>query len=200
MSGIFCVLNDSLYVATGFNYLTVFTYCYRYDVTTNAWVPEPDFTCIAPGRLCAQGFVLNGHGYIQFGSNYDFTVQYNDMLEFGPSDTTFAVRVHVLGNDTSYCGNFNRVLSTGNNCTLWSTGVTASQIRVYTPGTYWGQLPDSCGILSDTIKIAQTPGVNLNLGNDTSVCTVQPVILNATTSAAAPAIYGKIVQHHQPIP
>lgn len=65
-----------------------------------------------------------------------------------------AVSPIFLGNDTSYCGSFSRVLSTGIASTLWSTGVIAPQITVTRPGTYWARDSSSCGVASDTINIS----------------------------------------------
>jgi gliding motility-associated-like protein len=90
-----------------------------------------------------------------------------------------------LGNDTIYCGSFTRTLSTGNDSTLWSTGVTASQITVTSPGTYWAEISNPCGSVSDTIVISQNPLPVVNLGNDTNICNSNPITLNATTVGAA---------------
>ncbi len=85
-----------------------------------------------------------------------------------------------LGNDTTYCGNFSRTLSTGNANTLWSTGVTAAQITVTAPGTYWASIINGCSAgASDTITIAQIASPVVNLGNDTSLCTGQSLQLDA---------------------
>ena len=84
-----------------------------------------------------------------------------------------------LGNDTAYCGPFSRVLSTGNPSTLWSTGVTASQITVNAAGTYWANITGSCGFSSDTIHLVQNPVPTVSLGNDTLLCSGQSLILNA---------------------
>ncbi len=85
-----------------------------------------------------------------------------------------------LGNDTAYCGAFSRTLSTGNTSTIWSTGVTASQITVNTAGTYWAQLSNSCGVSRDTIVLTQNPAASVSLGNDTALCNGQTLNLSAT--------------------
>jgi gliding motility-associated-like protein len=89
-----------------------------------------------------------------------------------------------LGHDTSYCGSFSRVLSTGNVNTLWSTGVTAPQITVTDSGTYWARISNSCGIATDTIEISQNPVPQVNLGNDTNLCPGNSLTLDATTASA----------------
>jgi gliding motility-associated-like protein len=89
-----------------------------------------------------------------------------------------------LGNDTTYCGSFSRVLSTGISTTVWSTGATASQITVSAPGRYWATITNACGTASDTITISENPLPVVNLGNDTNVCNSNPITLNATTTGA----------------
>jgi gliding motility-associated-like protein len=90
-----------------------------------------------------------------------------------------------IGNDTSYCGSFSRVLTTGNANTLWSTGVTASQITVASPGLYWAQNSNSCGTVRAAIIISENPLPSVSLGNDTSLCQGNNVILNAGNSGAS---------------
>lgn len=76
-----------------------------------------------------------------------------------------------LGPDTSYCGNFTQILTTGNANTLWSTGITAAQITVSTPGIYWASTSGGCGNSSDTIVISGgSPPPPVLLPNDTSYC------------------------------
>lgn len=90
-----------------------------------------------------------------------------------------------LGNDTSYCGTFSRTLSTGNGNTVWSTGVTASQITVTQPGKYWATISGSCGTASDTITISQSQGLIFSFGGNTSVCRNSTVTLDAGTGYTA---------------
>jgi gliding motility-associated-like protein len=60
-----------------------------------------------------------------------------------------------LGNDTIYCGDFSRVLSTGIPNTLWSTGQIGASITVNKAGKYWAQITNRCGIVQDTIAISE---------------------------------------------
>ncbi len=90
-----------------------------------------------------------------------------------------------IGNDTTYCGNFSQTLYTGNANTLWSTGVTASQITVTASGTYWASIFSGCGSgVNDTITISQNPNPVVNLGNDTVLCTGQTTALSAVNPGA----------------
>ncbi|HWB65170.1 MAG TPA: PKD-like domain-containing protein, partial [Chitinophagales bacterium] len=89
-----------------------------------------------------------------------------------------------LGNDTTYCGGFTRTLSSGYSGTTWSTGVTAAQITINSPGTYWARITTACGTITDTIVINQSQSPVVNLGNDTSLCTGQSLVLNAGNAGA----------------
>lgn len=89
-----------------------------------------------------------------------------------------------LGNDTTYCGNFSRVLSTGNAATTWSTGATGAQITVTAPGKYWATISNNCGSVSDTIVIHQNLLPVVNLGGDTNICNTNPITLNASSPGA----------------
>ncbi|MDB5228749.1 MAG: domain containing protein [Bacteroidota bacterium] len=89
-----------------------------------------------------------------------------------------------LGNDTSYCGSFTRVLSTGNATTTWSTGTTGAQITVTQPGTYIATITNACGVKKDTIILSQAAGPIVNLGRDTAICQGANITLNATTANA----------------
>ncbi|MBX7227785.1 MAG: gliding motility-associated C-terminal domain-containing protein, partial [Chitinophagales bacterium] len=75
-----------------------------------------------------------------------------------------------IGNDTTYCGNFSRVLTTGIPNTLWSTGQTGSSITVLQPGTYWAEVNQPCGKIRDSIVIGLNQSIQINIGNDTTYC------------------------------
>ena len=77
-----------------------------------------------------------------------------------------------VGNDTTYCNNFTRRLSSGRPSTHWSTGATGSFITVNAPGVYWVMDSNLCGKVSDTITLNQSaPPASFSLGNDTAYCT-----------------------------
>jgi hypothetical protein len=113
-----------------------------------------------------------------FGTNAPYGYYFLDDISVVPVNSALS-----LGNDTTYCGSFTRTLSTGNANTLWSTGVTASQITVTTPGTYWASLVNGCGAASDTIIISQNTAPVVSLGNDTAYCGTFSRVL-ATNNAA----------------
>lgn len=89
-----------------------------------------------------------------------------------------------LGSDTTYCGSFTQTLTVLNPNTVWSTGVTAAQITVSSGGTYSATVTNSCGSATDDIVITQNPSPVVNFGNDTTLCTGQLLLLDATNSGA----------------
>ena len=92
-----------------------------------------------------------------------------------------------LGNDTAVCSGTPFLLNatvSGAVSYLWSTGAQTPVISPALPGVYWVNVSAGSCHASDTIHIDSTGMVSLNLGNDTSVCSGTPFLLNATVSGA----------------
>ena len=91
-----------------------------------------------------------------------------------------------IGNDTTYCGTFSQILTTGNTQTNWTRNnvavTTAASITVSQGGTYIATVIGACGNASDTIIINNANALSLNLGRDTVLCTGQTLVLNATVA------------------
>ncbi|TAK33133.1 MAG: gliding motility-associated C-terminal domain-containing protein [Saprospiraceae bacterium] len=88
-----------------------------------------------------------------------------------------------LGHDTTLCGQpvFQRTLTapSGYDSYLWSNGDTLQSIEITTPGAYWVQATNICGVLSDTIQIVNQPLLTLDLGADTTRCIEGGFVLSA---------------------
>lgn len=85
-----------------------------------------------------------------------------------------------LGNDTTLCTGQSMVLNAGlfDNY-LWQNNSTNATFTAAAAGTYYVQVANSTGCTaSDTIQIT-TAGSQLNLGNDTEICSADSLILNA---------------------
>jgi gliding motility-associated-like protein len=89
-----------------------------------------------------------------------------------------------LPHDTTYCGPFSEILNTGIPSTIWSTGVTDSEITVTTPGTYTAAVTNRCGTTTASIILSENPIPVVNLGDDTSICTGTTKLLNAGNPGA----------------
>lgn len=91
-----------------------------------------------------------------------------------------------LGNDTTLCVGQSLVLdATQFNATYnWQDGSTSSVFSVSTPGTYWVSITPCSGLsYSDTIVVNYN-GLNLDLGNDTTLCVGETLDLNVYFSGA----------------
>ncbi|RQO32249.1 hypothetical protein DBR32_01165 [Taibaiella sp. KBW10] len=107
----------------------------------------------------------------------------------GCSDTSVAANVTVnpkpvvnLGNDTAVCGNVTLTLNAGNPgaAYLWNDNSTNSTLAAVNAGQYRVKVTNTFNCAtSDTINIAHLAVPVVNLGNDTMICHVQPLILNA---------------------
>ena len=87
-----------------------------------------------------------------------------------------------IGNDTTICQGNSLTLSAGNvgASYLWSTGATSQQIYVTNSGTYWVKVTNSNGCYArDTIIVNSITNLIVNLGNDTSICQGDELLLNA---------------------
>lgn len=91
-----------------------------------------------------------------------------------------------LGNDTILCEGETLILdaTTLNATYLWQDNSTNPTFNVQQQGSYWVQVTDNCGSVTDTINVSYYPVLNLKLGNDTTLCQGEPLRLDATTSNA----------------
>lgn len=90
------------------------------------------------------------------------------------------------GSDFSLCNSIPSIIDATNaNATsyLWNTGATTSSINVSNAGTYWVDI--SNGICTDRDSVIVTSNVTpiVNLGNDTSACALQPIVLLSNSSS-----------------
>ncbi len=91
-----------------------------------------------------------------------------------------------LGNDTIICPGQSIILGSNLTGTIftWSTGDTTQTINVNMPGIYWVTAgPPGCQG-SDTITITSAPAPVVNLGNDTTLCTGNTLLLDAGTHSS----------------
>lgn len=92
-----------------------------------------------------------------------------------------------LGTDTTLCQGDSLVLQTSlpNSQYLWNTGVVSNSITVKQPGIYWLKVNNGSCTVSDTITINfQTPPI-VQLGNDTTLCESDKLVLHATAPNAS---------------
>ncbi|MBT3208739.1 MAG: T9SS type A sorting domain-containing protein [Bacteroidetes bacterium] len=96
----------------------------------------------------------------------------------GSATDSISVEFHIpleinLGNDTTICNSDSLQLSIDNFLFFianWSTGETGLEIFVQDSGNYWVEVENACGIFSDTINLNLDFPIEVNLGNDTTIC------------------------------
>jgi len=91
-----------------------------------------------------------------------------------------------LGNDTALCAGSSLPLqaNVNNAAYLWSTGATTQTISVTQTGVYWVSVKNSACTITDTINVTfNTPPV-LSLGNDSTICPQQQLLLNPVVANA----------------
>jgi len=88
-----------------------------------------------------------------------------------------------IGNDTTLCEGDTLTLNvtTPNSTYRWQDSSHNPKIKVSKNGTYWVQISNSCGTISDTIQVNFIPKPINNLGKDTNLCVGNSLVLNAKT-------------------
>jgi hypothetical protein len=92
-----------------------------------------------------------------------------------------------LGNDTALCNGETLLLQSTlllQGAYLWSTGSTAATLNINTQGLYWLQVSNSGCAKSDSVIVTYKPNPAIDLGNDTTLCEGQTLLLDATNNNA----------------
>ncbi len=99
----------------------------------------------------------------------------------------FPVLSDFLGNDTMFCSTdsiqFN--LQLGASSYLWSNGSTDSSTTFYVADTVWLEVIKNGCTSRDSLIMTNHPIPSLNLGNDTTLCIYDSIILDATYMGAS---------------
>jgi len=91
-----------------------------------------------------------------------------------------------LGNDTTLCNGETLTLNstTANATYLWQDNSTNPTYTVSQPGTYWVDVTVNNCSAADSLNVSYIPAPLVNLGNDTSLCQGETLMLNTTTTNA----------------
>ncbi|MDM8161589.1 hypothetical protein QUH73_17370, partial [Labilibaculum sp. K2S] len=93
-----------------------------------------------------------------------------------------------FGDNQASCGGGNVILDAGNAGSIysWNTGETSQTIEVSTAGTYSVEVTNSFNCVeTDTVYVGFYANLAIDLGPDQTVCSGNPVVLNAGISGAA---------------
>lgn len=91
-----------------------------------------------------------------------------------------------LGQDTTICGSISIQLDALNpgSTYLWNDGSANQTLDITGPGSYWVEVTNNNCVSSDTIDIGLSPGAQVSLGNDTTLCVGTSLLLNAQNAGA----------------
>jgi gliding motility-associated-like protein len=91
-----------------------------------------------------------------------------------------------LGNDTTLCQEEVLILdaTTSNATYLWQDNSTNSTFNVIQQGAYWVEVTVNSNSVTDTINVNFNPIPTVDLGNDTTLCQGEVLILDETTPNA----------------
>jgi gliding motility-associated-like protein len=111
----------------------------------------------------------------QAGANND---GYYDSLYLAPVATSIPYSID-LGNDTTICTGQNITLdaTTSGASYLWSDNSTAATLNISSSGKYWVEVNANSCTFSDTINILFENTPIIELGNDTSLCDGDTMII-----------------------
>lgn len=120
------------------------------------------------------------------GGQYHVTTDNNGCINRDTINVLYSASSINLGNDTSICNSDTLLLdATSPGATyLWSDGSTDSTLKAFTTNTYWVEVTQGNCTVSDTINVTTLPVPVVNLGNDTTLCPNETLMLDATNSGA----------------
>jgi gliding motility-associated-like protein len=155
------------------------TVCQGEALTLNA--TTPNVTYLWQNNSTTPTFTVTQQGsyWVQVSDSCGSTID-TIIVNYNPIPTID------LGNDTTLCEGEILVLdaTTSNATYLWQDNSTNPTFNLNQQGTYWVQILDNCGSTKDTILINYNPLPTVKLGNDTTICEGEILILNATTPNA----------------
>lgn len=90
-----------------------------------------------------------------------------------------------LGNDTTLCPGASLLLdaSAFQGSYTWQDGSTGATFNANQAGIYWVAAANVCGMALDSIVVDYTPLISIDLGNDTTICDGDQVLLNSGLSS-----------------
>jgi gliding motility-associated-like protein len=91
-----------------------------------------------------------------------------------------------FGNDTLLCPAQTLLLDVTNDSAtyLWQNNSTNETYSVTQTGTYWARVENQCGITADTIAVNYINPPEVDLGNDTTLCNGETLLLDADNDSA----------------
>ncbi|HSI90377.1 MAG TPA: gliding motility-associated C-terminal domain-containing protein, partial [Adhaeribacter sp.] len=164
----------------------------RFELGNRAYVDsvEWNFGDPASGSFNTSKLFTPKHFYAAGGS---YNVQ--AIVHFNYASDTVNQTIHIpttivkpdFGPDTAICqGDTLRLNAYQFGATYeWQDSLTTDSVfYVTSPGNYWVQVSNGCGVRYDTINVAFDKPLSLNLGADTLLCPGQQLVLNVNANGA----------------
>lgn len=155
------------------------TFCQGQNITLNVTNPNASYVW--------QNGSTNPIYFVAFPGTYSVTVSINNCHD---SDSVVVNVIPLpqpnLGNDTMLCQGETLILdATNSNSTyVWNDASTDPTYSVTQTGTYWVEVTNPCGTVSETIDVVMSPVPPIELGPDQSICDGNQVLLDAKVSGA----------------
>ncbi|MFK8037021.1 MAG: T9SS type A sorting domain-containing protein [Crocinitomicaceae bacterium] len=134
---------------------------------------------------------MNNNVYIVLDSSYLLSGKivvanniYSDTVYFSQNISHSNLVPFSLGNDTTICPGTSIYLTPplGDLTYDWSDNSNDNFLIVSQPDMYWLNIEDTSGCFqSDTISISNFPSVQFNLGNDTTICDYDSLLIEGPT-------------------
>jgi len=130
----------------------------------------------------ADNFTVNTRGVYWVKLTNQFNCSSSDTINI----TYKPVPQFTLGNDTVICNNkvLNIKESIPGSTFLWNTGSTSSSISIQNAGLYWLQVDEAGCTKRDSIFVNTKPSPAIDLGDDTTLCIGQTMVINAINNNA----------------
>ncbi len=124
--------------------------------------------------------MLDGTGYPVMQLSIDIDGQTREILtpDIGADEFTNTLNLN-LPADTFFCSSgFLDAQSPGSTYN-WSNGANSQSIQILSTGTYWVEVSNACGTITDTTHVAILSELIVDLGPDTIICNGNPYYLDA---------------------
>ncbi len=135
------------------------------------------------GSLNSSTNYTSQHIYTTIGKFKITLTLYKSCLSFDVTDSIeiLASPKVNIGNDTTICTGNSLTLNADNIGSIynWNTNETSQTIIVNTSGTFWVTVDNGTCQASDSINMQFTNAAFVNLGNDTSICENQLLVIDA---------------------
>ncbi|MFK8045750.1 MAG: LamG-like jellyroll fold domain-containing protein [Crocinitomicaceae bacterium] len=125
--------------------------------------------------------------FVNSAGNYHVTVLKNSCSNSDTITVSYVSPATVnLGPDQLICQGNSLTLDASNSSAtyLWSTTATTPTISVNQTDIYSVEVNHYCGVVKDTVSITVNPLPIVSLGNDTTLCTGESLVLDGTVSGA----------------